>query len=52
MLNTVPETADGRPAARKTVHVAVGVIVREGRVLIARRPDTAQDLAAGGLHAV
>ena len=46
MLNTVPETADGRPAARKTVHVAVGVIVRDGRVLIARRPDTAHQ---GGL---
>lgn len=46
MLNTVPETIDSSAGSRKTVHVAVGVIVRGGRVLIARRPDTAHQ---GGL---
>ncbi|WP_323754070.1 Nudix family hydrolase [Marinobacter sp.] len=35
MLNT----AANRPSAPKLVHVAVAVIVRDGRVLIARRPD-------------
>jgi len=46
MPNTVPESVEGLSANRKTVHVAVGVIVRDGRVLIARRPDTAHQ---GGL---
>ena len=46
MPNIVPETADGISASHKTVHVAVGVIIRDGRVLIARRPDTAHQ---GGL---
>ena len=46
MPNTVPESVEGLSANRKTVHVAVGVIVRDGRVLIARRPDKAHQ---GGL---
>src|SRR5690554_1119213 len=46
MPNIVPETADGISASHKTVHVAVGVIIRDGRVLIARRPATAHQ---GGL---
>ena len=37
MPNTVADKP--REQARKLVHVAVAVIIREGRVLIARRPD-------------
>ncbi|MGC8121596.1 Nudix family hydrolase [Marinobacter sp. VGCF2001] len=46
MLNTVPETDMPGSDIRKVVHVAVGVVVRDGRVLIARRPDSAHQ---GGL---
>ncbi|MBJ6138413.1 Nudix family hydrolase [Marinobacter litoralis] len=35
----MPNTAVNRPSVPKLVHVAVAVIVRDGRVLIARRPD-------------
>jgi len=35
----MPNTEANRPAVPKLVHVAVAVIVRNGRVLIARRPD-------------
>ena len=38
MPNTEPEMAGQTPAV-KDIHVAVAVIVRDGRVLIARRPD-------------
>lgn len=37
MPNTAPEFAPER--AEKRIHVAVAVVVRDGRVLIARRPD-------------
>src|SRR5690554_4360251 len=36
MPNTAPEAA---MAAKKLIHVAVAVIVRDGRILIARRPE-------------
>ncbi|MBN7771581.1 Nudix family hydrolase [Marinobacter daepoensis] len=46
MPNTAAEAIVATSQTQKTVHVAVGVIVRNGRVLIARRPDSAHQ---GGL---
>ncbi|PSF07306.1 Nudix family hydrolase [Marinobacter halophilus] len=46
MPTTAPETPPGSDSAKKCIHVAVAVIIRAGRVLIARRLDHAHQ---GGL---